>query len=273
MAHPDIVHRSCTRAHVLHHRILGDNMHAVPDLQSASRSLIDTGDLAKAGAVQTRHSRRWFIVAPPALIGATFAVFQLVIAIAGERAAYYFGFAFYLLLGGIVLPLLLIGRDGVRSLFARGIRLARLEFANALVLLAAPVVFGLLFVFPSIVRVASGATIASLLAYAVLNGTGEEIFWRGTFAHRFPANRWLGMFYPAVVFSFWHLVPWMVFPPFRHVPALVVIAVVLPIALVYHWVAWSTGSIRWTVLSHVLTNVSGLGAMLIFAPGSLSALA
>jgi membrane protease YdiL (CAAX protease family) len=219
------------------------------------------------GLADARRSRHWFIMAPLVLIATSYAVFQLLMPVAGERTAYFAGFEFYWLVGGIVLPILLIGRTAVASLFARPTRALSFGYATALVLLAAPVLIGFLFAFPSIFPVASGATVAGLVAYAVVNGTCEEIFWRGMFAHRFPSSRWLGMFYPAVIFTLWHLVPWVVFPQFLHVSALAVLALVFPIALAYHWVAWSTGSIRWTVLAHVLTNMSGLGAMVIFGPG------
>ena len=238
----------------------------VPEILGDSNGRIHSGRPVKPGLVAARP-RHLFIVAPLFLMATTYAIFRLLIPVAGETAAYFTGFAFYWLLGGIVLPILLIGREGVTSLFARRTRALNLGFAAALVLLAATVVFGFLFAFPYIFPVETGVTLASLAAYAIVNGTSEEIFWRGTFAHRFPSNRWLGMFYPAVMFSCWHLVPWVVFPLFLHVSALAVIGAVFPTALVYHWVAWSTGSIRWTVLAHVLTNMSGLGAMVIFGPG------
>ena len=241
-------------------------MRAFPEIVGASSGRTDTARAVKPGLVAARP-RHVFVVAPLFLIATTYAVFQLLMPVAGETAAYFAGFAFYWLIGGIVLPLLLIGRDGVASVFARRTRALSPGFAAALVLLAASVVFGFLFTFPYIFPVESGATLASLAAYAIVNGTCEEIFWRGTFAHRFPSNRWFGLFYPAVIFSFWHLIPWLVFPPFLHVSALAVLAAVFPMALVYQWVAWSTGSIRWTVLAHVLTNMSGLGAMVIFGPG------
>ena len=241
-------------------------MRAFPDILGASSGRIVTGRPLEPALVAARP-RHLFIVAPLVLIATTYATFQLLIPLAGETTAYFTGFAFYWLMGGIVLPILLIGRAGVASLFARRTRAVGPGFVAALVLLATSVVFGFLFAFPYIFPVESGVTLASLAVYAMVNGTCEEIFWRGTFAHRFPSNRWLGMFYPAVIFTFWHLVPWAVFPLFLHVSALAVIATVFPIALVYHWVAWSTGSIRWTVLAHVLTNLSGLGAMVIFGPG------
>jgi membrane protease YdiL (CAAX protease family) len=250
----------------LNHRILENHMRAFPDIHGP-RGPTRTSYLTEVGPADSRHSRRWFIMAPLVLMAATYAVFQLLMPVAGERAAYFGGFAFYWLVGGIVLPILLIGRSGVASLFARPTRALSLGYATALVLLAVPVVFGFLFAFPSLFPMASGVTVAGLVAYALVNGTCEEVFWRGTFARRFPSDRWLGVLYPAVIFSFWHLVPWVVFPAFLHVNALAVLGVVFPIALVYHWVAWSTGSIRWTVLSHVLTNMAGLGAMLAFGPG------
>ncbi len=221
-------------------------------------------DQETAGA---RYAARSFLIAPVVLIIATYAVFRLLMPLAGERTACFTGFAFYWLVGGIVLPVTLIGRDGVAALFGRHPVRRGLPFTIALGLLAVPVVFGFLFAFPAILPFASGATLLGLAAYAVVNGTLEEVFWRGTFARRFPSNPWLGMIYPAVIFSLWQLVPWAVFPSLLHVPAFIVLGVALPAGLLYNWVAWWTGSIHWTVLSHVLTNLSGVGAMVIFGPG------
>jgi membrane protease YdiL (CAAX protease family) len=216
---------------------------------------------------RARYATRSFLIAPIVLIIATYAVFRLLIPAAGERTASFAGFAFYWLVGGIALPVALIGRDGVAALFERRPVRRDLRFTIALILLALPVAFGFLFAFPAILPFASGATLAGLAAYAVVNGTLEEIFWRGTFARRFPSNPWLGVIYPAVIFSLWQLVPWAVFPSLLHVPAFIVLGVALPVGLLYNWVAWRTGSIHWTVLSHVLTNLSGVGAMVIFGPG------
>jgi len=216
---------------------------------------------------RARYATRAFLIAPVVLIVATYVVFRLFTPIAGERIASFTGFGFYWLLGGIVMPVTLIGRHGIAELFARRPVPRSVRFTIALVLLAVPVVFGFLFAFPAILPFATGATLLGLAAYAVVNGTLEEVFWRGVFARRFPSNPWLGMMYPAVLFSLWQLVPWAVFPTLLHVPAFIVLGVALPVGLLYNWVAWRTGSIHLTVLSHVLTNLSGVGAMVIFGPG------
>jgi membrane protease YdiL (CAAX protease family) len=50
------------------------------------------------------------------------------------------------------------------------------------------------------------------------------------------------------------------------IPFDAVLMVTVPIGLLYNWVAWHTGSIRWTVYAHVLTNLSGIGALVLLGP-------
>jgi membrane protease YdiL (CAAX protease family) len=40
----------------------------------------------------------------------------------------------------------------------------------------------------------------------------------------------------------------------------------LGIGLMYGWVAWRTGSIRWTSVSHVLLNAAGVSAVFAVRP-------
>jgi membrane protease YdiL (CAAX protease family) len=214
-----------------------------------------------------RFVPRTFVLAPIVLILATLAVFNVALSLAGARLAHLIGFTFYWVFGGVVLPLALIGRDGFAVLFAQRPVRWSIPLAIMLVLLALPVAFGFLFVFPSLFPVDRNVILLGVAAYALVNGTLEEVFWRGVFARRFPSNVWMGVLYPALMFALWQLVPWSVFPTWPVMPALAVFAVALPVGLIYNWVAWRTGSIRWTVLSHVLTNLSGIGALLIFAPG------
>jgi membrane protease YdiL (CAAX protease family) len=206
-----------------------------------------------------------FAVAPLGLMLATLVVFRAAQAVGGDRAALFAGFGFYWLLGGVVLPLLLIGRDGYAAVFARRKVRWSVALVTAVLLLIASVAFALLFAFPALFPVESNAVLVGLAAYALVNGTLEEVFWRGVFLRRFPASLTFGVIYPAILFGTWQLVPWSVFPNWP-VPADMVLMVTVPLGLLYNWVAWHTGSIRWTVLAHVLTNMSGLGAMVLFGP-------
>ena len=229
-----------------------------------------TADAARPGppkrAFVARYAVRTFLLAPVVLALSTLAVFRMAVPLAGEGPGHVIGFAFYWVFGGVALPLALIGRDGYAVLFARRPVRWTVALVAASVLLALPVAFGFLFVFPSLFPVDSGGVLLGIAAYALVNGTLEEVFWRGIFARRFPRNAWLGVLYPATAFALWQLVPWSVFPMWPHLPAVAILGVALPTGLLYNWVAWRTGSIRWTVASHVLTNLSGIGAMLIFGP-------
>lgn len=77
----------------------------------------------------------------------------------------------------------------------------------------------------------------------------------------FPKGIWLGYLYPALGFAAWHLTPLSVRPSAMPGGAGGFAAGALFLGLCWGWVAWRTGSIRWTVVSHVLTDFLGLGAL------------
>lgn len=94
----------------------------------------------------------------------------------------------------------------------------------------------------------------------IFNSTCEELLWRGLYARGFPNRRFLGWSYPALGFAVWHLSPELVIPSGGGQIELVVQAFFLGLA--YGWVAYRTGSVRWTALSHslngsILTVLSG----------------
>lgn len=75
----------------------------------------------------------------------------------------------------------------------------------------------------------------------------------------FPVNPWLGIIYPAIGFAAWHLVPQMVYPA-ENVFAFVLSTLFL--GLVYGFIAYRTGSAKWTAISHSLSGWLALAAPL-----------
>jgi uncharacterized protein len=209
------------------------------------------------GAALARR-RRVALAAPVLLIVSTTVAFQLGVAALGPRWGYLAGFAFFWTVWCLALPVALLGWRGVARLF----RPAPLPRPGWLwgVLLAVPVLGGFATVWlPALATVTVMALILAV-GIALVNATLEEVFWRGLYAELFR-GRWLaGWLYPALAFTAWHIAPAAATggrtPAFWFGTAF--------IGLVFGWVAFRSGSIRWTTLAHVLVNAMGPGfAMLI----------
>ena len=136
-----------------------------------------------------------------------------------------------------------------------------------LLLLAAPPLVGYLFAFPRALRQSNPPIILASAAIALVNATAEELLWRGTYKAVFPNRFVLGYLYPSAGFAVWHLAPQSVVPS-RHPGGAVSYVISSGLfGLLWGRILNRTGSIRWTVVSHVLLDFSGLGARIYFDNG------
>ena len=94
---------------------------------------------------------------------------------------------------------------------------------------------------------------------AIVNASLEECFWRGVYVYYFssPLTAWL---FPAVGFAIWHFAPLSVIP-YRKGSAFFVLSSFL-LGLCWGLVAFKTKSIGWNIVSHILVDFSGFGALL-----------
>lgn len=180
----------------------------------------------------------------------------------GPRLGYFLGFIFYWLVWCTFLPLWSLGTAGVVSLF----RLGELPFGRpawlGVVLLAAPLALGYGYAFPRAVRGATASIVVASFALAVVNAFAEEVLWRGMYVSTFEGSVLLAVVFPAIGFGIWHLAPQVVHPNRNPGGAWSFVAVSILLGLMWGWVAFSTGSILLTFVSHVLFDFSGLGARL-----------
>ena len=98
-----------------------------------------------------------------------------------------------------------------------------------------------------------GAMLAA--GVALLNGPLEEAAWRGGFVTTFRNRPRLGFWLGWLLFTAWHI-PLALSQNIAFDggwPALVGGAAAL--GLFWGWIAWRTGSVFWTSIAHVLTNV------------------
>jgi uncharacterized protein len=211
--------------------------------------------------------RRTVLLAPLVLIASMYMVFEVDVAWLGPTRGYMAAFALYWIAWGFALPIWLLGLDGFVDLFApgKGNRWG-LPSMTALPLLAAPALFGFLFVFPTSFPAADTRVLLAIAGYAIVNGVLEEAFWRGLFVRAFPNDRLYGVLYPALAFALWQLVPMTKSPSAIPAGAAAVVGTGLITGLLFGWVAWRTGSVRWTAMAHSAMNLSGIGALVAFFP-------
>ena len=95
------------------------------------------------------------------------------------------------------------------------------------------------------------------IPYATVNGVCEELLWRGLYVKAFSTNPWLAMVYPAFGFALWHFVPQIIFPADNEIGF---VLSTLFLGLAYGFIAYRTGSARWTAISHSLNGILALAS-------------
>lgn len=202
----------------------------------------------------------FLILLPVLLLSSTYFVFINFVHLWGLKEGYLFSMAFYWVFWCLLIPYILIGRNGLKELFTSGCsNFRKLRWLDMLLLIIPPlmaVLFG-----PFLNRISRVTMIIGILSFvlAVINAISEEILWRGVYVKLFPKKYFFGYIYPTIGFMIWHLAPNAVNPSSQGVIPFVAGAGF--IALCWGLVALRTNSIRWTIISHIILDLSGMGAL------------
>lgn len=199
------------------------------------------------------------ILLPWLLLLSTYLVFIASVTLFGLKTGYLFGYLFYWIFWCYLIPFLILGPAGLSAVFVNKMKLSVLLS----VILLIPIIiafFGIPFI-PYLCKLTPLIAIVSLLT-ALVNGTGEELFWRGVYIKYFPNNLFLGYLYPTFMFALWHISPRAV--QSNSVGTFSFILGALLMGLCWGYVAWRTKSIRWTVVSHMIVNLPWLAGFYFF---------
>ena len=176
----------------------------------------------------------------------------------GSEKGYLLGFLYYWMFWCLLVPFLFLGKRGFASLFVDKIPplsppnwLA--AFMWAFITLVTIFMYGREFLRAPLIL------ILVAVPAATLNGFCEEILWRGLYTRMFPENIWLAILFPAVGFALWHLVPLSVFSDGNK---WAFILSTFFLGLAYGFIAYRTGSVTWTAISHSLNGILALSGML-----------
>lgn len=195
------------------------------------------------------------VLAIPAAVPVSMAmVFRWLSRRLSPPAAYNVGFTIYWLGWCLGLPVAVLGPRRAVCLLARGRRPSGPELLLLILPTAGAVSTELL---PN--RHKIDAKIAAVMAMTgVINATGEELLWRGVFLEEFPDDVLLGMLWPLMGFSFWHLAPQMILPSRLGRGRFVLGAAFVGAASAFS--AWRSGGLRNCLPSHIATDSCGVAA-------------
>ncbi len=203
----------------------------------------------------TRSKRVFLLILPILLTASTAIVFTSLARRLGPDLGYLLGFVFYWL-WCVGVPLVLFGKEGFLSLFREESPLFRRENWFLITLLALTVIGAVVAYFiPNLTRVSLWVVLFSPIT--IVNGTCEEVLWRGTYVKAFRQDVLLACFYPAFGFAVSHVSPELVFPAEGGVLPFVISTLFLGLA--YGWVAYRTGSAKWTAITHSLIGLLAFG--------------
>lgn len=193
----------------------------------------------------TSRKRQLVLSAPVLLVATMIPVFQLSEAWFGPELGWYLGFLVYWPLWCVIFPLWAIGKAGIRSALQR-----KHTPPWAWMLLSAPPLIALLS------RAVIGGTSDQPMVWILMtgvNGTLEEVLWRGVYATHFKDSLRWGVAWPTLWFAVWHVAPgWVALGS----QAWMLVAGAAFFGLTMSWVAYKTASIRWTIASHVLAGLA-----------------
>jgi hypothetical protein len=151
-----------------------------------------------------------------------------------------------------------VGLEGFKKMFAPSAKnLGKMGW----LLLALPVIIYPVYLLPEIWHELTITVVLLSLPVALVNGTLEELLWRGTYVTAFPGKLFPGYLFPSIAFGVWHVAPYAVIPEFSAAGAVMVTLGGTLFGLCWGWAAWKCGSIRLPVLSHVLANFLAMGAI------------
>lgn len=181
----------------------------------------------------------------------------------GKTAGYVAGFCIYWFI--FCFPVSLYSSNGFSKL--KGIYSQKSNITatkkNIYYLLAfMPCVATFFVVFKEYASIAGVQVLAIALLFALINGTFEEMFWRGVFNKVFNNNIFLAYIYPSVFFGIWHIALYLAKGMIYQggFPSLVGGSFFM--GLLWGWVAYKTKSIKVVTAVHIITNFFAFTGMI-----------
>jgi len=209
--------------------------------------------------IKVKNYKKYFLLAAPLVIMLTvYIVLTPLVQRFGTARGLLYGYLFYWGFWGIIFPLWTVGLKGFAKMFSAT---AENIGKAGWLLLGMPVIIYPAVSLPEIWPEITLTLVLLSIPLALINGTLEELLWRGTYITAFPEKLFPGYIFPAVAFGIWHVAPYAAMPDFGAEGAVIATIGGTLFGLCWGWAAWKSGSIRLAVISHILANFLALGAL------------
>ena len=208
------------------------------------------------------NKKRTLLVSSLLMLPVTFGLFQLTTASLGPKWGYVTGFLGYWAYC-LITAWLVSGSDwnyfkDIWSQQRDG------KYAKWIALAAFIPAFGVFFVsfLPNVAKLTLSAAIL-LIVMVILNGTIEELYWRGLYLLEYPNNARIGFFLSWLLFGAWHISLWFARGILYKDGFLALVGGAYGLGLIWTWVARSNGNLRAVVSAHILANLFAFTALFV----------
>ena len=198
-----------------------------------------------------RKRKLLFLALPILLIASASCVFYFAARLWGRDIGYLVGFLFYWLIWCLLVPLLLLGRRYVSMLRDKKPLFRRKNWWIILLLATTVIMPVFMYLIPGFASTPLPVMLLGI-PLALIHGFFEETFWRGLYISFFPDDLVMGLIYPTLFFSLWHIAPQLAMPSGS--PAVFVLSTV-PLGFTYGLTAYAAKSAKWSVIAHGVSGV------------------
>jgi membrane protease YdiL (CAAX protease family) len=102
-----------------------------------------------------------------------------------------------------------------------------------------------------------------LVIVAVLNGSIEELYWRGLYLLEYRDNTLIGFVFSWFLFGAWHVSLWFANGVVYTDGVIALIGGAYGLGLLWTWVARKNGNLRAVIPAHILTNLFAFTALFV----------
>ena len=173
----------------------------------------------------------------------------------GKTTGYVVGFCIYWFIFCIPVSLYIFnGFRGIREIYSQKSNIKSLKRRMYYIFAFLPCLAILLVVFKNVAPKAGFHVLAIALFFALINGTIEEIFWRGVFNKVFDGNIIFAFLYPSAFFGIWHIALFLAKGIVYDGGFASLVGGSLFMGLLWGWIAYKTKSIKVVTIAHIISN-------------------